>query len=162
MSSIRRNEADVPLLCLTGAMCEGCQSQESLSRKLLSCGICKGPQYCNRECQQQHWKSHKKICKDIKVINEVWLEIHNSPMGGPSFLETLMHFSIQEIAARKFQSKSNADYFPLFLRLARQGHCEECKLTRKDTIFSKPVALTCCKSCHWGWKCKSIHILNFL
>lgn len=27
------------------------------------CGHCGGPWYCSRECQQQHWREHKKECK---------------------------------------------------------------------------------------------------
>jgi hypothetical protein len=29
------------------------------------CGKCYVTHYCSRECQQQHWKSHKKLCSKL-------------------------------------------------------------------------------------------------
>ena len=39
------------------------------------CSRCKTVWYCSRECQVQHWKQHKKVCKkkvkvDVKTVKQ--------------------------------------------------------------------------------------------
>lgn len=29
------------------------------------CSRCQQTSYCGRECQQKHWKKHKKVCKEL-------------------------------------------------------------------------------------------------
>ena len=40
--------------------CAACAAQ---GPKLLCCSRCKLVHYCSRECQKQHWKAHKRVCK---------------------------------------------------------------------------------------------------
>ena len=30
---------------------------------MIRCSRCRGPRYCSRECQTQHWAQHKQVCK---------------------------------------------------------------------------------------------------
>lgn len=51
-----RNDADV---------CDNCgKNQSLLLNKLKRCQRCKAVFYCNRSCQKEAWKRHKKVCKD--------------------------------------------------------------------------------------------------
>ena len=31
--------------------------------RLKLCGACKSVRYCNKECQTEHWKDHKAVCR---------------------------------------------------------------------------------------------------
>ena len=42
-------------------MCGSCQTPA-----ITKCSRCKKVFYCNRECQKQHWKVHKKQCVPVK------------------------------------------------------------------------------------------------
>jgi len=46
----------------TEAFCLGCNTIKTLE-KLNKCAGCKNACYCNRECQKNHWKVHKRLCK---------------------------------------------------------------------------------------------------
>ena len=37
---------------------------------LSQCSRCKAAYYCGVECQRKHWKSHKDVCKEIRVRAE--------------------------------------------------------------------------------------------
>lgn len=50
---------------------------QTLSTNLKKCTRCYKASYCNRECQSQHWKIHKKECVD--VINEVHTPYPDQP-----------------------------------------------------------------------------------
>ena len=50
---------------------------QTLSTSLKKCTRCYKAYYCNRECQSQHWKIHKKECVDF--INEVHTPFPNQP-----------------------------------------------------------------------------------
>lgn len=39
-------------------------------QKIQRCSRCQAAYYCSRECQQQHWKSHKKICDSIASVTQ--------------------------------------------------------------------------------------------
>jgi hypothetical protein len=42
------------------AECSNCGEEAA---QLMKCGRCKGPQYCSKACQVQHWKAeHKAEC----------------------------------------------------------------------------------------------------
>jgi mitochondrial splicing suppressor protein 51 len=44
--------------------CAHCnKTQASLGRRLKRCAKCRNAQYCDRTCQQNHWKQHKKACR---------------------------------------------------------------------------------------------------
>ncbi len=42
--------------------CDNCQQ----IKKIKTCAWCKKAYYCSKECQVQHWKVHKKLCKKKK------------------------------------------------------------------------------------------------
>ena len=44
-------------------LCSACATK---SDTLMKCTACKCVWYCNKECQNKHWKEHKKQCKLIK------------------------------------------------------------------------------------------------
>lgn len=50
-------------------VCAVCESEA-----LLRCGGCKIVFYCSKEHQKQHWRLHKKLCKEL-VANETKLRI---------------------------------------------------------------------------------------
>jgi len=33
---------------------------------MLNCASCKSVKYCSKECQRQHWKYHKELCKKVR------------------------------------------------------------------------------------------------
>ncbi|KKY26387.1 putative mynd domain [Diplodia seriata] len=39
-----------------------CSSCGKPSQNLKRCAKCHSEQYCNRDCQKAHWKTHKKVC----------------------------------------------------------------------------------------------------
>lgn len=48
----------------TERQCAHCNKTEaSLGRPLKQCAKCRSSQYCDRSCQQSHWKQHKKDCR---------------------------------------------------------------------------------------------------
>lgn len=44
----------------TGVLCANCRNVQKEKRK--QCSRCKSAVYCSQECQQKHWKDHKKEC----------------------------------------------------------------------------------------------------
>lgn len=63
---IRGNEEEMDKLFANAAVkkqskqvCANCGKKSDLKQ----CSACKNEQYCSRECQQQHWAEHKKVCK---------------------------------------------------------------------------------------------------
>ena len=46
-------------------MCSACGKKSDTAKK---CTACKCVSYCDKECQNKHWKEHKKECKRIKKI----------------------------------------------------------------------------------------------
>ena len=44
-------------------MCSACETK---SDALMKCRACKCVWYCDKKCQNKHWKEHKKECKQIK------------------------------------------------------------------------------------------------
>ena len=45
--------------------CAHCGKKEEAGEKFKKCGRCENVCYCSRECQEAHWKEHKKACKQI-------------------------------------------------------------------------------------------------
>jgi len=43
--------------------CLLCDMTELNGKKLVKCGRCQTSRYCNKICQRNHWKEHKKNCK---------------------------------------------------------------------------------------------------
>jgi len=44
-------------------LCGGCGAEKGQSGAvLLACSKCKQQNYCSKECQKKHWKSHKAVC----------------------------------------------------------------------------------------------------
>ena len=60
--------------------CEYCHSKTNIKQR---CSKCKKCYYCNRECQNAHWKiSHKKQCKLRKEMNDnQWNEYNEQYMN---------------------------------------------------------------------------------
>ncbi|CAN0042741.1 unnamed protein product, partial [Phaeothamnion confervicola] len=46
--------------------CSCCGRDEQPNVKLLQCGACKTTKYCSKQCQVDHWKSHKAQCKEAR------------------------------------------------------------------------------------------------
>ena len=42
--------------------CSGCGKAQQ-KRKYQTCGNCRDAYYCNKSCQSEHWKCHKKMCR---------------------------------------------------------------------------------------------------
>jgi hypothetical protein len=34
------------------------------------CSACKAASYCSRDCQLEHWKQHKKLCKQLAAVKK--------------------------------------------------------------------------------------------
>lgn len=49
------------------SFCSGCKKMFFVS-ELRRCSKCKLDKYCTEECQKSHWKTHKKYCKDRRVL----------------------------------------------------------------------------------------------
>ena len=45
-----------------------CSACEKTSDALMKCRACKCVWYCDNDCQNKHWKEHKKECKPIKKV----------------------------------------------------------------------------------------------
>lgn len=50
---------------LTGRKCAYCGTAEQTHCKFGNCSGCMNTKYCNKECQNKHWKQHKKVCTPI-------------------------------------------------------------------------------------------------
>ena len=47
--------------------CAACDTPKTTKRPLKSCNRCHTAQYCNRDCQMNHWKTgHKTECKRLQ------------------------------------------------------------------------------------------------
>mgnify|MGYP000104590341 CR=1 FL=1 len=47
--------------------CENCSTtEESLTKQYKVCERCEIVYYCSRQCQKEHWKTHKKVCKKTR------------------------------------------------------------------------------------------------
>ena len=53
----------------TKKLCSAC-GEKSDTCTLMKCRACKCVWYCDKKCQNRHWKEHKKECKPIKRILE--------------------------------------------------------------------------------------------
>ncbi len=51
--------SDQKLVETNNSACGNCKAKDAPLR----CTQCKSTNYCNKECQQAHWKTHKKTCK---------------------------------------------------------------------------------------------------
>jgi tetratricopeptide (TPR) repeat protein len=51
----------IPSPLASETLCEFCNQEGALLR----CGQCHTFYYCNRDCQKNHWKAHKGICKGL-------------------------------------------------------------------------------------------------
>ena len=53
------------------AKCHNCRKEKIGERvgicMVKSCARCVAFHYCNKECQNQHWKQHKRMCKALAV-----------------------------------------------------------------------------------------------
>ena len=53
-----------------------CYSCGTSTGHLLKCGKCAIGLYCNKECQTSHWKCHKSLCGDMKVLDKLVRLVH--------------------------------------------------------------------------------------
>lgn len=87
----------------TGA-CTKCDAPATMQ-----CGKCRVARYCNQQCQSDHWKVHKKVCKAPGIVApqpssvastrrervtplcgqgyRQWLQEHGAPNNGPQHIE---------------------------------------------------------------------------
>lgn len=62
------------LASLSGVLCPSCFKRSAKSR----CAQCKRVVYCNRECQQRNWPTHKHYCKKTPAqLAQVWNELES-------------------------------------------------------------------------------------
>ena len=57
---------------MSDSVCSMCST--AISSQPLHCGRCHAQPYCSKQCQVQHWPSHKKACftpKETKVMKQV-------------------------------------------------------------------------------------------
>ena len=54
-----------PLPSAERAACWNCGSLGDASQKQTKCSTCKRAYYCDRACQESHWKTHKKHCSQV-------------------------------------------------------------------------------------------------
>ena len=62
--------------------CYMCGKQES---RLLRCGKCKVSLYCGKDCQTTHWKTHKLLCTDMKILRNLVDLVHSPFKRAVSF-----------------------------------------------------------------------------
>lgn len=51
--------------------CSSCGAEAGPERSLLRCSRCQVVWYCNAQCQKDHWKAHKEICKRVAPKQQV-------------------------------------------------------------------------------------------
>ena len=69
---------------LTILLCESiklgknsCYSCGTSTGQLLKCGKCTFALYCSKTCQTSHWKYHKRLCDDIRVLDNLVKLVHS-------------------------------------------------------------------------------------
>ena len=60
---LHKKVVDHPLACINCGTYE--ESGGDVAQKHNKCSRCHNALYCSKECQLEHWKQHKKICKEI-------------------------------------------------------------------------------------------------
>ena len=50
--------------------CSHCSKPNTTTKPLKPCNNCKAVAYCNRTCQQAHFKAHKKACREQKIAED--------------------------------------------------------------------------------------------
>jgi hypothetical protein len=50
--------------------CSYCNKVKCATQPLKPCNNCKAVGYCNRKCQQAHFKAHKKTCREQKIAQD--------------------------------------------------------------------------------------------
>ena len=64
--SAERNDENTKPIAKSGTPAKLCSACGENSVGLMKCGNCKCVWYCGKDCQNKHWKEHKKECKPIK------------------------------------------------------------------------------------------------
>ena len=64
--SAERNDENTKPIATSGTPTKMCSACEKKSDALKKCRNCKCVWYCDKECQNKHWKDHRKECKLIK------------------------------------------------------------------------------------------------
>eukprot|EP00798_Chlamydomonas_sp_ICE-L_P022277 gene22277-29352_t len=149
-------QMDPPHAVDTGAACSCCLglSTDALQR----CAACKHAWYHNRECQQKHYKQHKRFCKVMKLFDHL-----NSDLPESARPSTATQYYTQRINARQAMEPMMGRLAmepmmgrPLEMREARaimcEAKCSVCMRTR-DQLAATGSKLSCCEKCHWGWVC---------
>ncbi|KAJ3333928.1 putative ATP-dependent RNA helicase dhr2 [Blyttiomyces sp. JEL0837] len=58
-------------LASLASTCQGCtKSQSEFSSKFKVCSACRSVSYCSSQCQKQHWRTHKALCKEFQQQKE--------------------------------------------------------------------------------------------
>ena len=47
-----------------------CNKPSTATKPLKPCNNCKAVAYCDRKCQQAHFKAHKKTCREQKIAED--------------------------------------------------------------------------------------------
>ena len=68
--SVERKDDDAEPTARNGttSAAKVCSACEKKSDALMKCRACKCVWYCDKKCQNKHWKEHKKECKSIKEV----------------------------------------------------------------------------------------------
>ena len=79
MRSMEGQQHPKQKLSSLGSLCAFCHQLPSEGVKFKCCGQCLKASYCSKECQTQHWRKHKPLCKALK---DKFSEIAHVPSRG--------------------------------------------------------------------------------
>lgn len=124
-------DGTVPLI--EGLICASCGAGDSKKNRLLRCTRCCLADYCSKECQREHFKSHRGVCKEVGELQGV---ANKSPaeliaeaaepeqlFDGPQAMINL-NYAYQIMASQKYGNtkliyeralENSLDLMPIFL-----------------------------------------------
>jgi mitochondrial splicing suppressor protein 51 len=166
-------------IALAGAACCNCmQVSDHLSR----CAKCKRARYCNRDCQKQHYKQHKKECTLLEFFRNHYHEnagtftlrqdeetgdggttrlLHEKILIGKAFRhEEVIRTLVATGQMRGPVDSETMDRVRRFIMWARVcAHCKKNEyefLSENNDINNNNKGI-CCPTCKYGWCCSQEH-----